>query len=309
MHRAPVARADPGKAVERPACSQPGTGAEAEHGGQKGRNRAGWRARRHYRRVLRPPVGGPYLPFRQVGPDAQGGKVFVGGPAFVAGPLRVGFRLLPGGCRMARGSFQVGATARFPRGIVFRGARRKRGGFGHLVGTRGFGRQVDRVALGGEAFGGVARQFFFAPGAFARRLGEFRGGELAALGIDLGLFFFVEPVAQGDFGQPFGVGLLRHRLFRGGIRLGPLAGLRGGEFLGLAPALQRGGTFEGRGLPLQGVGARSLVGAGPHQRVGFRRALGQQQVAVVPGIAPGFVAGLPRRGEDFHQVTSHGRQD
>ena len=63
------------------------------------------------------------------------------------------------------------------------------------------------MPFGGEARLGLAREFLLAFRPFTRCLGQFGGGEFAALGIDLRLLLFVDPGAQGELAHALGMSL------------------------------------------------------------------------------------------------------
>ncbi len=184
---------------------------------------------------------------------------------------------------------------RFPRCLSFRRHGSQGGRFGDLLGAQFLVRKVGGTVLGSGPLARQPDQFFLFLGARSGRGCQFGSGEFTALGIRQGALFRLDSRAQGDFGEAFGMGLLRGDGLRRGLYGRAAARLFGGEIFGLLPALGGGNLRGGEQVARFGGGSGALLRGGAPERRRFRRPLGVGCVCRSEAAADGQIAALPLR--------------
>lgn len=190
--------------------------------------------------------------------------------------LLLGFKARGGGAGGV--GFLFGAPMRFPRRLCFRRHAGQGSRFGDLLGARFLVRKVGGTALGSGPLASQPDQLFLFFGAGSGRGCQFGGGGFTAPGVRQGALFRLDPRSQGDFGQTFGMGLLRGRGFGCGLGGGTGARLFGGEIFGLLAPLRCGNLLAGEQVARLGSDTGALLGGRAPKRRGFGRPLGVRGV-------------------------------
>ena len=196
----------------------------------------------------------------------------------------------------------------FPRHLPFCRQTRQRPRFGNLLGTNFFGSQIGRAFFGCDPLTSKLGKLFLPLGSGNGRQGKLGRCKFTMPDIRQSALLGLDSRSQGNFGQPFDMGLLRHlrlRLLFGGSTA---EGMLGSKIFGALTPLRGHHVLGGKHLARLGSSSSPIIRGGTRQGIRLGSPFGVCRVGGGGGAVCRELSALPFQFlqiiQDLAQVTA-----